>query len=111
MDSLILPLLLALLFVPLFLSFRRQRRQQTEMAQLQNSLSVGDRVMTTSGLHATIVSTSDDTVDLEIAPGVVTTWVRPAIRERLTDTVDEADELDELDEDAVRDEVTEAEKR
>lgn len=102
MDGLILPLLLALLFVPLFLSFRRQRRQQTEMVQLQNSLSVGDRVMTTSGLHATIVSTSDDTIDLEIAPGVITTWVRPAIRERLTDDVaDEAEvgdaELDEVE--------------
>lgn len=100
MDGLILPLLLALLFVPLFLSFRRQRRQQTEMSQLQNSLSVGDRVMTTSGLHATIVSTSDDSIDLEIAPGMVTTWVRLAIRERLTDddAADATDEVEELDE-------------
>lgn len=93
MDQLILPLLLALLFVPLFLSFRKQRRQQTEMMQLQNSLSVGDRVMTTSGLFATIVGTAEDTVDLEIAPGVVTTWVRQAVRERVSDS-------DELSEDA-----------
>lgn len=85
MDQLILPLLLALLFVPLFLSFRKQRRQFAEMQQLQSSLEPGDRVMTTSGMQATIVSTSDDSIDLEIAPGVVTTWVRQAIREKVAD--------------------------
>jgi preprotein translocase subunit YajC len=85
MDQFILPLLLALLFVPLFLSFRKQRRQYNQMQQLQSSLQVGDRVMTTSGLQGTIVETTEDTVDLEIATGVVTTWMRQAVRERLTD--------------------------
>ena len=47
---------------------------------------VGDRVLTTSGLRAVVVDTSDeDTIDLEIAPGVRTTWVRAAIRERIVD--------------------------
>ena len=88
MDQLILPLLLALLFVPLLLSFRRQRRQFNEMQQLQSSLQVGDQVTTTSGMRAAIVGITDDTVDLEIAPGVMTTWVRQAVRERLTDSAD-----------------------
>lgn len=95
MDQFILPLIVLLLFVPLFLSFRKQRRQYTQMQQLQSSLGVGDRVMTTSGMHGTIVAITDDTVDLEIAPGMVTTWVRQAVRERLEDEVTEHEPVDE----------------
>ncbi len=35
---------------------------------LHNSLQIGDRVHTTSGLQATITGITDDNVDLEIAP-------------------------------------------
>lgn len=101
MDQLFLPLLLALLFVPLVLSFRKQRRQVVEVQRLQSSLEVGDQVMTTSGLKATIVAMTDDNVDLEIAPGVVTTWVRQAIRERLDDDVDATQDITERAEDGV----------
>lgn len=87
MDPLLLPLLLiAALALPLILGSRRQKRAMAEAQRLQDSLTVGDRVMTTSGLQATVVSTSDErTVDLEIAPGVRTTWLRLAIREKLPD--------------------------
>jgi preprotein translocase subunit YajC len=55
--------------------------------RLQSSLTNGDRVMTTSGLYATVVGSTDETtVDLEIAPGVRTTWLRAAIRERIADS-------------------------
>jgi len=55
------------------------------MAALQTSLEAGDVVSTTSGLRGTVVDASyEDTIDLEIADGVVTTWVRAAIRERIT---------------------------
>jgi preprotein translocase subunit YajC len=57
-----------------------------EQQQLQSSLEVGDVVTTTSGLRGTIVDASyEDTVDLEIADGVVTTWLRAAVRERVLD--------------------------
>jgi preprotein translocase subunit YajC len=105
MDQFILPLLLALLFVPLFLSFRKQRRQYNQMQQLQSSLQVGDRVMTTSGLQGIIVETTDDTVDLEIAPGVVTTWVRQAVRERLEEPAEAANPADPAESEPVPDEV------
>ncbi len=82
--SLLLPLLILLLLVPIFLSSRRQRRQVQEMQKLQKSLVPGDTVMTTSGLRATVLSVDGEgTVDLEIAPGVHTTWVRAAIREKV----------------------------
>ena len=58
---------------------------------LHNSLQVGDRVHTTSGLQATITGITDDTVDLEIAPGVVTTWMKLAVRDRIVDDFDEDD--------------------
>jgi preprotein translocase subunit YajC len=55
---------------------------------MQNALSEGDVVTTTSGLRGTIVDASyEDTIDLEIADGVVTTWLRAAIRDKVaTDT-------------------------
>ena len=49
-------------------------------------LAPGDRVLTTSGLHATVVATADETLDLEIASGVRTRWDRRVIREKLSDT-------------------------
>jgi preprotein translocase subunit YajC len=88
MDSLgglLFPLLILLLFIPIFLSGRKQRAQVQQMQQLQAALEVGDVVTTTSGLRGTVVDASyEDTVDLEIADGVVTTWVRAAVREKVT---------------------------
>ena len=92
-TSLLFPLFILLLFIPIFLSGRRQRRQMAEMQALQAALEPGDVVMTTSGLRATVVDASyEETVDLEIADGVVTTWVRAAIREKVAPPADpEAD--------------------
>ena len=87
MDPLFLPLLfIVVLAVPLILNTRRQKRAVADAQRLQSSLTNGDRVVTTSGLHATVVGSTDDlTIDLEIAPGVRTRWLRAAIRERITD--------------------------
>ncbi len=86
LGGLLFPLLILLLFIPIFLSGRRQRRQMQEMQQLQSSLEVGDVVTTTSGLRGTVVDVSyEDTVDLEIADDVVTTWLRAAIRDKVVD--------------------------
>jgi preprotein translocase subunit YajC len=82
--SLLFPILILLLFIPIFLSSRKQKRAQQEMQALQSSLEPGDIVSTTSGLRGTVVDASyEDTIDLEIADGVVTTWVRAAIREKI----------------------------
>jgi preprotein translocase subunit YajC len=105
-----------LFFLPLFVimaafmffSSRRQRRAMQATIELHESLRAGDRVHTTSGLQGTIAAITDDTVDLEIAPGVVTTWMKLAIRDRIephgADT-----ETDEADEDAA--ELTAAPER
>ncbi|MGH3902841.1 MAG: preprotein translocase subunit YajC [Pseudonocardiaceae bacterium] len=98
MDPLLLPLLfIAVLAIPLLLGSRRQKRALAEARRLQDSLTVGDRVMTTSGLHGTIVGTADaTTVDLEIAPGVRTTWLRAAIREKITEDTATTEDDDPL---------------
>ncbi|MFC4950812.1 preprotein translocase subunit YajC [Pseudonocardia sp. GCM10023141] len=89
--SLLFPLLILLLFIPIFLSGRKQRRLQKEMQELQTALEPGDVVMTTSGLRATVVDASyEDTIDLEIAEGVVTTWVRAAVREKVAVPAEDA---------------------
>lgn len=94
-PSLLFPLLILLLLVPILLNSRRQRRQVQQMQKLQQSLSPGDEVMTTSGLRATVLSVdAEDTVDLEIAPGVSTTWVRAAIREKVNPVVDAAEHVE-----------------
>jgi preprotein translocase subunit YajC len=67
----------------MFFASRRQKRAMQATIDLHESLSVGDRVQTTSGLHATITHLTDDTVDLEIAPGVVTTWAKLAVGSRV----------------------------
>lgn len=99
MQNLLLPLLLVLvLAVPLLMSTRKQKRQAAAQQELQTSLAPGDRVMTTSGLYGTVADASGDTtIDIEIAEGVVTTWLRLAIREKVQPEVD-TDETDEVEE-------------
>ncbi|MGQ0837459.1 preprotein translocase subunit YajC [Actinokineospora sp.] len=94
MNQALLPLLLvAVLAIPLFLGSRRQKKMVAQQQELQNSLSVGDRVMLTSGLYGTVADTSDDaTIDIEIAPGIETTWLRQAVREKIGPDVDEDDD-------------------
>jgi preprotein translocase subunit YajC len=67
----------------MFFASRRQKRAMQATIDLHESLRVGERVHTTSGLQGTIRHITDDTVDLEIAPGVVTTWMKLAVRDRV----------------------------
>jgi preprotein translocase subunit YajC len=106
MNQLLLPLLLMLVVaVPLVMGTRKQKRAAAAQQELQNGLGDGDRVMTTSGLYGTIADTSSETtIDVEIAPGVVTTWLRQAVREKVQPEVEElsADSAssDEVEDDA-----------
>ncbi|MEW2499977.1 preprotein translocase subunit YajC [Amycolatopsis sp. NPDC047767] len=95
MNNLLLPLLLLVVVaVPLVLGTRKQKKQQAAQQDLQKSIAPGDRVMTTSGLYGTVADASgDDTIDIEIAPGVVTTWLRIAVREKVQPAV-ETDETE-----------------
>ncbi|HEX4811930.1 MAG TPA: preprotein translocase subunit YajC [Nonomuraea sp.] len=74
----ILPLIL-LVVVFYFLLIRPQRKRQQEAIQMQNSLTPGARVMTTTGLFGTVIAVDNEDVILEVAPGIETRWVKAAI--------------------------------
>jgi preprotein translocase subunit YajC len=81
--ELLLPLMIIALIAMMFLQGSRQRKAMKALQEMQDSLAVGDRVLTTSGLHATVVTTGEETLVLEVAPGVRTQWDRRVIREKL----------------------------
>jgi preprotein translocase subunit YajC len=97
----LLPFLLILVAF-YFLIIRPARGRQRAQQQLHNNLQVGQKVLTTSGLHATVVGIEDDVVLLEAAPGVTTRWAKPAVARILTpqdsDNDDGVDRMDDLDE-------------
>lgn len=96
MDAIFPLVLIALaVLVLVVLPQRARARQVQQFRTLQESLSVGAEVMTTSGLYGRIAALGDDTIDLEIAPGVVTQWTRQAIRE--VRGADEAGDTDDAD--------------
>jgi preprotein translocase subunit YajC len=74
----------------MFFASRRQKRAMQATIDLHESLRIGDKVQTTSGLHATIARITDDTVDLEIASGIVTTWVKMAVAARVEPEISES---------------------
>lgn len=76
----------------MFMASRRQRRAVQATIDLHESLRPGDRVHTTSGLEGTIVGITEDDVELEISPGVVTTWMKLAIRDKILPDDDDAEE-------------------
>jgi preprotein translocase subunit YajC len=92
--TLFLPLIL-IMGAFMYFTSRRQKKAMQATIDLHNSLTIGDRVHTTAGLQGTIAGITDDTVDLEIAPGVVTTWMKLAVRDRIVDDVD--DDIDDTD--------------
>ncbi|HJC29554.1 MAG TPA: preprotein translocase subunit YajC [Candidatus Dietzia intestinipullorum] len=80
--EILLPLMIIVLIVLMFVQSSKQRKAMKAMREMQDSLTAGDRVLTTSGLQATVETVSDDTVVLEIAPGVRTHWDRRVIRQK-----------------------------
>jgi preprotein translocase subunit YajC len=91
MDLVVFLPLLIILGAFMFFASRRQKKTMQATIDLHNSLKIGDRVNTTSGLRGTITGITDDSVDLEIAPGVVTTWMKLAVRDVIADDFDDDD--------------------
>jgi len=90
--TLFLPLII-ILGAFMFFASRKQKKAMQATIDLHESLAIGDRVHTTSGLEGTITGITDDSVHLQIAPGVVTTWMKLAIRDRIVDDID--DDIDD----------------
>jgi preprotein translocase subunit YajC len=64
----------------LFIRPRQQRLRQQQAAARQ--LEVGDEVVSAGGIHGRVVSLHDDLADVEVAPGVVMTFLKRAVSAR-----------------------------
>ena len=78
----LLPFLL-IFVVFYFLLIRPQQKRAKEHRQLVNSLKKGDQVITSGGISGKVIKAVDekDTVEVEIASGVVVNVVRAMIAE------------------------------
>jgi preprotein translocase subunit YajC len=82
-GSLFFPLLMivGLFAIFYFLLIRPNRRRRQLVEKLQSQLSVGDEVMTSSGLYGTVAEMDEKTVILETSEGVYSRYARGAIME------------------------------
>ncbi len=80
---------LAAVFGLLWIALIRPTRQRQQQAvRLRSEVAVGQHVVTTSGLHATVRSVQDEVVVLETSPGITSRWALGAIG-RIEDATDE----------------------
>jgi len=73
---LILIVILAVVWALLVLPSKRRRSAHTAM---QDSIDVGDEIITAGGLHGVVKEIDEVTARIELAPGVVATLDRRAI--------------------------------
>lgn len=79
-STLLLYVALVVVFVlPLLLIRRRQKQHLDRLKNLQESMMIGQRVITTAGVHAVIKGIAENTVDLEIAPNILVTFEKSAV--------------------------------
>ena len=85
-------IIILILFAAVWLLFvLPARRRRTAHAAMQDSVGVGNEIITAGGLHGTVTAMGDDVVAVEIAPSVVVRLDRRAIAAVAT----EAEELPE----------------
>lgn len=109
-GSMLFPLLMivALFAIFYFLIVRPNRRRRQTMEKLQRELAVGDEVMTSSGLYATVAELDDKTVILETSEGVYARYARGAVLEVVTRSGTEASAEPETDAESVVEETPSA---
>ncbi|MCS0636257.1 preprotein translocase subunit YajC [Streptomyces sp. LP05-1] len=69
----------------MFLMTRSAKRKQQQAAQMRNEMQPGTGVRTIGGMYATVKEVGDDTVLLEVAPGVHAIYAKNAIGAVLDD--------------------------
>ncbi len=109
MDLVIFLPLIIIMGLFMFFASRRQKKAMQATIDLHDSLQIGDRIHTTSGMEGTIAGITDETVELEIAPGVITTWMKLAVRDKIEPETDDDDDLEEdYDEESTATEISES---
>jgi len=70
---------------------RRMRQHQAVVA----SLRAGDEVVTAGGVYGTITSVDEETLAVEVAPGVVLRVLRSAVSQRIAPLEETDDDTDD----------------
>jgi preprotein translocase subunit YajC len=70
-----------------------QQRRMKQHQAIVASLQPGDEVVTAGGVYGTITSVDDETLAVEVAPGVVLRILRSAVSQRIA-PFEEADDDD-----------------
>ena len=73
---------------------RPQRRRQTEQLQMQDSLHVGDEIVTAGGIRGHVRQLDDEVLKVEIAPDVEVRLDRRAVGAVVPQEEEEPEELD-----------------
>ena len=68
-----------------FLIVRPQRRQLAARRALIQAVEVGDEIITAGGIYGVVRAIDDDTLRVEIAPGIEMTLAREAVARRRDD--------------------------
>ena len=71
----------------------RTKAQQAALKQVE----VGDEILTTAGIFATVLEVSDDRLTVQVSPGNTMDIVRSAIARRISDSQDDHDNHEDND--------------
>ena len=109
MSSLLFPLLILALLVPMFLGMRKQKKALAATSEMQDSLQVGDRVQTTAGstprsLPWTTTPWTSRSRTVSSPPGRVWSSVSASSR-RPRPTSNDDDSISEIEESAADTEI------
>ena len=90
LGDFLLPMILivGIFYVVLFLPERKKQKKRKEMLA---TMKKGDKVMTSSGLYASVAQVQDDVIVLQVADGVRLRFSRSAIQNVLTEEPAEKD--------------------
>ena len=76
-------LFIVVIFAAVYLLFIRPRQQKMRQQQrTTKQLAVGDEVVSAGGIYGRLVAIDTDVAEVEVAPGVVLTFLRRAVNPR-----------------------------
>lgn len=73
----------AVILIMYFLMIRPQQKRQKEHQEMLKSIKKGDRVITTSGLHGTVIEMDEKTITIQAGENTKLKFERVAIANKL----------------------------
>jgi len=74
--------------------------------QMQDSIDVGDEIVTAGGMYGFVTAIGDDELEVEIAPGTIVRVATRAVAGRIDPDVDDESEPDEDEEEDAEEPAT-----